>query len=324
MHRLIGLAMTVIVACAAVIAFAPRPMPAFPATAVKPDRLLINGVATVGKRIVAAGELGRILVSDDAGRDWRVANVTPQREATFTQLMFVDDLNGLAVGHDGWITRTTDGGVSWTEVRFDDERSEPLLAIAGRAGATLMVAGSFGRLLVSDDGGTHWQSRDTGLGDRHFYGIVTPREGQWVLVGERGLVAISEDNGQTWREVPPFYEGSFFGMVAMTPDRWLVFGMRGSVYRTDDAGRSWTRVPTGVQAALFGATVTRGGRIVVAGQGGVVLVSTDQGQSIQVARSGSGQSLSAVAEGPGDTLVFGGEGGVRVESVTTATHKETP
>ncbi|MBA5760704.1 sialidase, partial [Escherichia coli] len=60
--------MSALVLGAALFAFSPRPLPAFPATAIHADRLQINGLAHAGAtRIVAVGERGVILLSDDAG-----------------------------------------------------------------------------------------------------------------------------------------------------------------------------------------------------------------------------------------------------------------
>ncbi|MBN3816731.1 sialidase, partial [Paraburkholderia sp. Se-20369] len=95
-----GLAMSALVLGAALFAFSPRPLPAFPATAIHADRLQINGLAKAGARIVAVGERGVILLSDDDGKHWRPASVTPDQPSTLTQVRFVTPSLGIAVGHD--------------------------------------------------------------------------------------------------------------------------------------------------------------------------------------------------------------------------------
>ena len=101
MKRLIGLAMSLAVLATAVWAFAPRPLPPFPATALRADGLQINGIARAGERLVAVGERGKILFSDDRGGDWRVAAVDKPQGATLTQVAFADSRHGIAVGHSG-------------------------------------------------------------------------------------------------------------------------------------------------------------------------------------------------------------------------------
>ena len=56
-----GLAMSALVLGAALFAFSPRPLPAFPVTAIHADRLQVNGLARAGARIAAVGERGVIL-----------------------------------------------------------------------------------------------------------------------------------------------------------------------------------------------------------------------------------------------------------------------
>ena len=69
----------------------------------------------LGQRVVAVGERGSILLSDDQGVSWQSASVASQRNATLTAVVALDDKRLLAVGHDGWILRSTDDGSSWQE-----------------------------------------------------------------------------------------------------------------------------------------------------------------------------------------------------------------
>src|SRR5882757_3581595 len=210
--------MVVLVMGAALFAFSPRPMPPFPLTRIAPDRLLIDGIARSGTRLLAAGEQGTILIADSPSGPWSIAKVEPQRGSTFTQVLFVDDKLALAVGHDSWIVRSEDGGQSWKEVNFSSEQSEPLLGVAGPFHGKLFAFGGFGQMLVSGDLGKTWQPQtidtatpvvaaaeplssdpygagataDTG-GDRHLNGMVQLGDGSLLLVGEKGLMMKSGD-----------------------------------------------------------------------------------------------------------------------------------
>ena len=76
------------------------------------SRGLLNGLASAGKRIVAVGQRGHILYSDDAGKSWRQAEVPVSSD--LVAVSFPNATNGWAVGHDGVVLRTTDAGVTWT------------------------------------------------------------------------------------------------------------------------------------------------------------------------------------------------------------------
>ena len=322
MFKLVGLAISAIVALAAAYAFSPRPMPNFPATQINPQRLLVNGVGMAGARVVAVGEQGVILTSDDRGASWANAKLGTSRGSTLTALHFSDAKNGIAVGHDGWILRSADAGSTWEEVAFDTERSEPLLGIgggAGVAGAPLIAVGSFGRLFLSADQGRTWQRRDLPeAAERHLNAVAAGADGRMLVAGESGLLLRSGDGGASWQKLPEIYNGSFFGVLRLSADEWVVCGMRGRVFRTQDFGRTWERASVPVETALFGGTVSAQGRVVLVGEGGAILVSDDRGANFHVVKAGGRQSLAAVAAATDDTLFVGGESGVRGEKLSAA------
>jgi photosystem II stability/assembly factor-like uncharacterized protein len=88
------------------------------------SRSLLTGVARAGPRLVAVGQRGHILVSDDAGATWKQASVPVSSD--LTAVFFVNDLKCWAVGHDGVILHTTDGGLTWT-TQLDGRRANERL-----------------------------------------------------------------------------------------------------------------------------------------------------------------------------------------------------
>lgn len=309
---LIGLCVVGLVAAGTVASFLPRPSPAFPPSDAQPQLMLINGAAQAeGGNLVAAGELGHLFYSK-GGAQWSEARVAPQRGSTLTQVFFAEPALGLAVGHDNWILRSQDGGLSWQEVNFDAEAAEALMSVWGKAQGPLFATGSFGRLLVSDDRGKTWQPRDTGLGDRHFYGVAGDGRQRLMLVGESGLVARSADGGQSWERLADFYNGSFFGLIALSANEWLVYGMRGKVFRTGDFGATWQETDADTGLSLYGGTLTDDGRVVLVGEGGVVTQSGDGGRTFKRLNDGGAGSLSSVAELADGRLVFTGQSGISV------------
>lgn len=306
-----GLCIVGLVAVGTVTSFLPRPSPAFSPSAALPQLMLINGVAQLdGQRLVAVGELGHLFSSKGLGQPWREAAVTPQRGSSLTQVFFASQTLGLAVGHDGWILRSEDAGQSWQEVNFDADTGDALMSVWGRAQGPLFATGSFGRFLVSNDQGKSWQQSDTGLGDRHLYGIAGDGGQRLMVVGETGLVARSADGGNSWERLPDFYNGSFFGLIALSASDWLVYGMRGKAFRTQDFGATWHEVDADTALSLYGGTRTDDGRVVLVGEGGVVTESRDAGQTFKRLSDGGGSSLSSVAELADGRLIFTGQAGI--------------
>ena len=65
---------------------------------------LLLDLAFAGQRMVAVGERGHVMLSDDQGATWRQAKSVPTR-VLLTAVFFVDSEYGWAVGHDAGTER---------------------------------------------------------------------------------------------------------------------------------------------------------------------------------------------------------------------------
>ena len=312
----------VLVVVAAVYSFAHRPLPPFPPTEIQSDKLLVNGLAQQGSRLIAAGELGHILIADNPDGPWRGARVEASRGSTFTRAAFIGDRVALAVGHDGWIVRSADGGETWKEVAFEQGRPDPLLGIAGPFDGTLFTFGAFGLFMSSTDEGQTWQTAPLVIeatdeakkaqpepvdpnadpfanfgaqdsqADRHLNAMIRLPDASLVLVGERGLVLQSRDLGASWKSLESGYEGSFFGALALE-DRLLVYGMRGNAFISDDQGRTWQQSEVPRKVSLFSGLTLASGDVVLVGDNNTVLLSKDRGANFTLASEAKIRGLAA-------------------------------
>lgn len=312
MQVLIGLGVSLIIAIGAFFSFTSRPVPVFPETRIKSEHFAVGGMALAGKRIVAAGELGHILFSDDEGKTWSEAEVKPARGSALTQIAFFNDKEGVAVGNDGWLLRSEDGGTHWAELQFEEKVSEPLLGAWGLASGQVFAYGSFGRFFSSQDRGRTWQKQDAGSGDKHLNAMAGADDGRLMLVGEQGLVLRSSDAGVTWQQLPQFYNGSLFGIVRLSANEWIAYGLRGNIFASSDFGDSWQPAQKeGIPVGLFGHTVLPDGRVVVVGQGGSIIASQDKGASFKLVQTGGNDSYTAALPLSGGRLLVAGDNGIR-------------
>ena len=90
-------------------------------------RSLLQGVAIAGSRIVAVGQRGHVVHSNDSGTSWKQASVPVSSD--LTAVFFVDDKQGWAVGHDGVILHTADSGEKW-ELQLSGRTANDLLIAA--------------------------------------------------------------------------------------------------------------------------------------------------------------------------------------------------
>jgi hypothetical protein len=121
-----------------------------------PVSLLLD-LAVAGSRMVAVGERGHVLLSDDQGATWRQAKSVPTR-AMLTAVFFADPEYGWAVGHDETIINTVDGGETWTRTHFSPEAQQPLLDLWFANRVSGIAVGAYGAYFTTNDGGRHWSS----------------------------------------------------------------------------------------------------------------------------------------------------------------------
>lgn len=310
MRSVIGYVVCMVVALTIGYTFFPKTPAQEQLPVTRPDRVQINGLLNLGSRVVAVGERGSILLSDDQGVSWQPTRVATQRDATLTAVIALDDKRLLAVGHDGWILRSVDAGSSWQEMRYDGELGEPLLGIWSGGGDKILAFGSFGKFYQSIDGGQTWTPQPLDIDSAHLYGMAGADDGRRMLVGEQGLVLRTNDNGQHWQTLPPFYSGSLFGVVRLSADDWVTYGMRGHVFVSHDFGQRWTQVNVGNELPLYGhVLLPNDAGLVIVGAGSSMVRLDKHGALIGVARlAGLGTLTSATMVG--SRLLVGGERGV--------------
>jgi photosystem II stability/assembly factor-like uncharacterized protein len=305
-------------------------VPEPPVLSAEPARLaahsLLIALAAAGTRLVAVGDHGIIVLSDDAGASWSQAQAVPS-QALLTGVCFLDAQHGVAVGHDEVIVTSADAGRTWKRVHDNPGAERPLLDVWCGAAGKVIAVGAYQTVLESDDGGEHWRemafnpapppapartahSSDAG-GGYHLNRITAADDGRLYIAAEAGHLYASDDHGTSWLTLTSPYEGSFFGVLPLGGETVLAFGLRGNLYRSEDAGASWRRIDTGTVAMLDGGTRIEGGAALV-GLSGVVLVSRDGGRSFVLQQQSDRSGLSAARSAGAGTLAAVGENGAQL------------
>jgi photosystem II stability/assembly factor-like uncharacterized protein len=288
-------------------------------------------ITRVGRRLVAVGERGIVLWSDDAGQQWQQAQVPVQ--VTLTQVRFVDERIGWAVGHLGVVLRSTDGDEHWTRV-LDGLQAARVLAAADPAAQSLLadgpdkpffdmlaldaqrvlVVGAYGLMLASDDAGATWQAAPQRLDSQrslHLYAAQRLGDAMY-LAGEQGWLLRSRDDGQHFETLATPYKGSFFGLVGTAAGSLIAHGLRGQAWHSADQGNTWQRAATGVTSGLSAGLARADGSVLLLSQNGELLLSEDDGRRFKV-RSVVPMPAAGVAEaGPGALMLAGLRGLRRV------------
>jgi photosystem II stability/assembly factor-like uncharacterized protein len=279
-------------------------------------RLLLTDAARAGSRVVAVGDRGYIVFSDDNGTSWKRASSPPA--PLLTAVDFVDPKSGWAVGHDSVVLATRDGGETWVQQFSAPSEQRPLLDVLFLTKDAGFAVGAYGAFYETADGGKTWAARKVIADDKHLNAIVKGADGRLLILGEAGTILTSVDQGKTWAEVPSPYKGSLFGGLAAADGAIVAFGMRGRIYRTGDGAKTWKQVDNASVASLMGGSVLPDGALVIAGAAGTVLVSRDQGQSFVPLSTGSTKAYAKALLGGPNAVLLLGEAGVREAALPSA------
>ena len=104
-----------------------------------------------GQRMVAVGDHGVVLLSDDNGSHFRQARTVPF-DATLTGVSFIDGKQGWAVGQWGAILHSADGGETWAFQRIDTSVDRPLFAVHFFDANKGVAVGLWSLVLATSDG----------------------------------------------------------------------------------------------------------------------------------------------------------------------------
>jgi photosystem II stability/assembly factor-like uncharacterized protein len=259
---------------------------------IKASKGMLLAVARAADRIVAAGERGIIIYSDDQGASWKQASVPVS--VTLTSLRFVSPALGWAAGHDGVILRTDDGGNTWRK-QFDGNSANSLMLASLEARvieAKKVLQGSPENARATAE--SMLEAMQNALEDAKAstaFGPSMPILGLWfknkdegLAVGAFGQFFHTRDGGKSWDS---------WGTRLANPDSLhlntieqlangdlMVAGEAGKLRRSRDAGESWETLDTGYQGHLYGSLALANGHTLLAfGFAGRIFRSSDDGRS---------------------------------------------
>lgn len=296
------------------------------------SKSLLNGITRAGSRLVAVGNRGHILYSDNQGKTWTQASVPASSD--LVAVSFPTPQKGWAVGHDGLILHSSDSGVTWVK-QFDGRAAlqvmgnrytvgtpgiaeevtrlvsqgpdKPFLDVWFDNETTGYVVGAFNFIFRTTDGGRVWEPwyEHTENPKRlHMYTIR--RIGQDLYIaGEQGLVLKYDPQTEKFRALKSQYNGTFFGLTGK-PGVLIAFGLRGNAFRSLNGGTSWQKIETAVPASLTGGTVTSDGHIVLVTLLGNILVSDDDGANFKQITQSHSLPAAAVTETDNGNLALVG------------------
>ncbi len=225
------------------------------------SKSLIYALKKFHNRYFATGHHGHILYSDD-GENWQQAEV-PVR-SSILDIAFPTPELGWAVGHEGVILHSGDGGKTWVKqydgLRYGTEGVEfykklaeqependyyailleelefavsqgadkPLFGVRFHTPEFGHAMGAYGMILRTTDGGKNWEHALHSMENDSFYHVfdyaALPETGKFFLTGEAGLLMVGDIRERTGKRITAVPWEGSFFTAVATTDNNVVMG----------------------------------------------------------------------------------------------------
>lgn len=308
-------------------------------------RGMLTRVVRAGDRLVAMGERGLVVLSDDGGRQWRQARVPVS--VTLTSASFAEPRLGWMVGHGGVVLHTADGGENWAlqtdgvalakaalaqaqaqaatnagEERqrniqqaqrlVDEGADKPLLSVCFADAQRGIAVGAFGLAAITSDGGKTWLpclERLPNPQGMHLYAAAQHGK-TWVVAGEQGVLMRSSDDRASFEPLVSPLKRTLFAATATRNGGFVLAGLLGSACSIDPGGAAVSAIALPAPFTILSCTELRDGRLMLLAQGGRLLVSSDGGARFTELQPPRRELLTSLAEAADGGLVGTSLGGV--------------
>lgn len=274
---------------------------------------LMLAIAKSGDHYVAVGGRGQILLSND-GRTWKQSPV--QTRTTFTAVAAVD-ANVWAVGHEGVIAHSSDGGEHWeiqrsdplkanaeaNEATRDPQQGAPLLSVLFTSATHGFAVGAYSLALRTDDGGVHWTPMTVAAAAKKD---ANAKDDDAAAAKDDGKMTFSDKELTIGEEASPHLNA-----IARTGSGGLIIvGERGSGFQSRDDGATWKRIRLPYDGSMFGVIGYENDHVLAFGLRGHVYESGDLGTQWAEVETNTELSLMGGAGLPDGGAVIVGANGI--------------
>jgi predicted CXXCH cytochrome family protein len=299
----------------------------------------------------------------DGGSTWNpVSGLGVTGAINLTGVSCLDANNAVAVGTNGQIRRTTDGGATWVNQSQNNMASTALRAVTLIDASVAKTIGDTGYFYWTTNGGAEWTSAAQGntatlratwfVDADHGWvagtngnimstsdagttwitqaaGIVTwrgihftDRNNGWV-VGDAGAIRHTS-NGQDWHSQTSGTTQVLNGVWFTSAATGYAVGGAGTILKTTDGGATWAPKASGTTQGLNAVWFANASTGYVAGNAGVIRKTTDGGETWATSTSNTGQILNTIRGVSATDVWAAGNGGAVVKTSNGASWTAEP
>ena len=183
---------------------------------------------------------------------------------------------GIAVGNDGVILKSTDGGATWqTRPSGTKEHLSSIKMVSSSIG---WAVGYSGTIVKTMDGGESWITQNLNSGGSINAASFADEYRGWAIVGGRNIYTTA-DGGNTWIMKLSILGNVLYDVKAISATTAWVTASQGLLLKTTDSGNTWMPRHLNITSALKGITFIDAFNGWIVGDNSTILKTVDGGNT---------------------------------------------
>ncbi|MBN2436157.1 MAG: YihY family inner membrane protein [Spirochaetes bacterium] len=188
-------------------------------------------------RGIILSDQGTLLKTDDGGINWNLLSI-PNISSNLHDVAFNDNY-GIVVADNGFILESFDGGDSWIAMQLNKARLQndfvALNAVAIK-GSSILIAGSGGMILKSEDRGKTFSSRHYKNDD--YSAVFLEDNSNYYIASRKGKLIYTQDDGANFEIL--LKNSKKINTIIASSDQIILSGKTGLLLFTNDKGFNWS------------------------------------------------------------------------------------
>lgn len=207
------------------------------------------------KIFLSIGSFLLLILLPRAEDKWIWQNPLPQANS-LNALTFTDTKTGYAVGDNGAVLKTADGGLTWAFDAVGYSRFEAVQFPEENVG---FATGEKGTVIKTVDAGNHWMIQPAAT-ERNLHALSFRDKENGFTVGDSGTFLQTTDGGKVWKANAGLPMVKLTGVHFPSEKIGFVCARDGQVYKTLDGGVTWgaTRVDSAGLNSVWFSNADRG------------------------------------------------------------------
>ncbi len=186
-----------------------------------------------------------IFKTTDAGVTWNP--LYSDQFIPSNKILFTDNENGYALGHKGYILKTTNGGKSWADIKIGTQNTNFRTMYFQNSNSGLLI--DYNDIIYqTNDAGKNWVRqgnlpKNQSINAFHFFDTNSI-----ILCTNHGSIFKTTNKGKDWKETTFDLDEPFNDIYFTDKDTGYIVGRLGIFIKTYDGGQNW--IPSSLNSRL--------------------------------------------------------------------------